>query len=238
MAEQKKSVVMYCDIIHTVEKLDNETAGLLFKHYLRYVNDLDPKTDSVLVDLVFEPIKQNLKRDLIRWNERKLKKSEIAVLANLKRWHPETYKKYEAKELTFQEALNESQNIVNDPEGSQTIPMIHVNVNDNVNVNVNDNVNVIKEDKEKIKRFLPPSTQEIFEFFKKKNINERIAHFESEKMFNHYESNGWLVGRNKMKNWNSAASGWITRMNAYTGNKNQPQTANGTAVKTKLQKYD
>jgi hypothetical protein len=70
MAENKKSVLLYCDIIHTVEKLDNETAGELFKHYLRYINDLNPSTDNVLVDVSFEPIKQNLKRDLKKWESR------------------------------------------------------------------------------------------------------------------------------------------------------------------------
>lgn len=68
--QNKKSVLLYCDIIHTVEKLDDETAGKLFKHYLRYINDLDPKTDNLIVDISFEPIKQNLKRDLVKWDEK------------------------------------------------------------------------------------------------------------------------------------------------------------------------
>ena len=68
--ENKKSVLLYCDIIHTVEKLDNETAGLLFKHYLRYINDKDPITDNAIVDIAFEAIKQNLKRDLKKWEKR------------------------------------------------------------------------------------------------------------------------------------------------------------------------
>ena len=49
MAKGKKSVLLYCDLIHTVEKMDNETAGEFFKHYLRYINDQDPKTDNILV---------------------------------------------------------------------------------------------------------------------------------------------------------------------------------------------
>lgn len=70
MAKDKKSVLLYCDLIHTVEKMDNETAGLFFKHYLRYVNDLNPQTDNLIVDLTFESVKQNLKRDLKKWEER------------------------------------------------------------------------------------------------------------------------------------------------------------------------
>ena len=70
MATDKKSVLLYCDLIHTVEKISDEDAGALFKHYLRYINDLNPTTDNVLVDVLFESIKQNLKRDLVKWEIR------------------------------------------------------------------------------------------------------------------------------------------------------------------------
>lgn len=70
MAENKKSVLLYCDLIHTVEKLTDEDAGKLFKHYLRYVNDQNPDAPTPIVDIVFEPIKQQLKRDLVKWDER------------------------------------------------------------------------------------------------------------------------------------------------------------------------
>lgn len=70
MAKDKKSVLLYCDLIHTIEKMDDETAGLFFKHYLRYINDLNPTTDNIVVDISFEAVKQNLKRDLKKWENR------------------------------------------------------------------------------------------------------------------------------------------------------------------------
>lgn len=70
MADGKKSVLLYCDLIHTIEKMDNETAGLFFKHYLRYINDLNPVTDNLIVDITFESVKQSLKRDLCKWESR------------------------------------------------------------------------------------------------------------------------------------------------------------------------
>ena len=76
MAEGKKSVLLYCDLIHTIEKMDNETAGQFFKHYLRYINDLNPQTDNLLVDITFESVKQNLKRDLKKWENRAEKSRE------------------------------------------------------------------------------------------------------------------------------------------------------------------
>ena len=101
MAENKKSVLLYCDLIHTVEKMDNETAGEFFKHYLRYINDLNPKSDNPIVDITFEAVKQNLKRDLVKWEERAEKsrlngklggrpKSQITQQVNLKPKKPVT----------------------------------------------------------------------------------------------------------------------------------------------------
>lgn len=83
MAKDKKSVLLYCDIIHTVEELDDVDAGLLFKHYLRYINDQNPEPPSKLIKIVFEPIKQNLKRDLRKWEEKSQRNKEIAIEG----WH-------------------------------------------------------------------------------------------------------------------------------------------------------
>ena len=56
MAENKKSFVLYADLIHTVKKMPKEKAGELFLTILSYVNDEQPVVDDMLVDLVFEPI--------------------------------------------------------------------------------------------------------------------------------------------------------------------------------------
>jgi hypothetical protein len=80
MANGKKSVLLYCDLIHMVEPLTDDEAGRLFKHYLRYINDQNPDPIDRLTGLLFEPIKQNLKRDLVKWESKSLKNSENAKL--------------------------------------------------------------------------------------------------------------------------------------------------------------
>ena len=79
MAEGKKSVLLYCDLIHTVNKLPDETAGKLFKHFLAYINDLNPSTDDLLVEIAFEGVKQSLKRDLKKY-ELRAERSKRMVL--------------------------------------------------------------------------------------------------------------------------------------------------------------
>ena len=67
MAENKKSFLLYCDLIHTIEKMPKDLAGELFLHILKYVNDKNPESENLIINLTFEPIKQSLKRDLIKY---------------------------------------------------------------------------------------------------------------------------------------------------------------------------
>ncbi len=143
MAENKKSFLLYCDLIHTISKMPNEKAGELFKHILDYVNDKNPETEDLIIQLTFEPIKQQMKRDLIKWEGEKKSKSESGVIGNLKRWNNDLYIKVMSKELELSEAVNIAQSRKvshTDVLQSQPIANIAVNVNDNVNVTVNDNV--------------------------------------------------------------------------------------------------
>jgi len=67
MATDKKSFLLYTDLIYTIKQLPDEKAGQLFKFILSYVNDEHPTTDDLILNLTFEPIKQQFKRDLIKY---------------------------------------------------------------------------------------------------------------------------------------------------------------------------
>ena len=66
--EGKKSFLLYCDQIGLFKKLPDEQAGKLIKIIFEYVNDLNPEINDVLLDVAFDPIKLQLKRDLMNWN--------------------------------------------------------------------------------------------------------------------------------------------------------------------------
>jgi hypothetical protein len=67
MAENKKSFVLYTDSQGLVNKLPDDVAGRLLKHIYAYVNDENPISDELLLNIAFEPIKMQLKRDLQKW---------------------------------------------------------------------------------------------------------------------------------------------------------------------------
>ena len=70
MAKDKKSFVAYCDWLESFEELTDEEAGKLAKHLFRYVNDLNPEAPDKITKMCFIPIKQSLKRDLVKYEER------------------------------------------------------------------------------------------------------------------------------------------------------------------------
>jgi H2-forming N5,N10-methylenetetrahydromethanopterin dehydrogenase-like enzyme len=123
MAEGKKSFVLYADLIHTVNELSDVEAGKLIKHVLAYVNDLNPATDNKIVNISFQPIKQQLKRDLKHWETVREKRSEAGKASVEK-------KKQNQQMLTSVESVQ------------QTPTKSTVNDSVTVNVNVNDTVNV------------------------------------------------------------------------------------------------
>jgi hypothetical protein len=69
MANGKKSFILYCDLISTFEELTDSEAGALIKHVLRYVNDKNPEPPDRITKIAFEPIKQQLKRDLKKYEK-------------------------------------------------------------------------------------------------------------------------------------------------------------------------
>jgi hypothetical protein len=174
MAENKKSFILYCDIIHTLEKLSDDDAGKLFKHILRYVNDLNPTTDHLITQVAFEPIKQQLKRDLVKFQNKITKLSENGKKGAEKRW--------KAKDGKSQSENGKSHN--EDGKKWQTMA-----VNDNVNDNVI--VNDINKRKEIFKEKLNAYANEygkrlIYDFFlywSEHGDNDRKMRFEKEKTF-------------------------------------------------------
>ncbi len=41
--------------------------------------------------------------------------------------------------------------------------------------------------------------------------DEKNATYQANRFYDYYESNGWFVGKNKMKSWRHAVSGWMAR---------------------------
>lgn len=105
MAKDKKGFILYCDLIHTFEHLTNEQVGEVTMWILKYTNDLNPEPLNGLLQAVVEPIKQQLKRDLKKFESIKDHKKNSGQLGNLKRWHPDLYEDVVNEKRTLEDSL-------------------------------------------------------------------------------------------------------------------------------------
>jgi hypothetical protein len=78
----------------------------------------------------------------------------------------------------------------------ETLPNIY-NANNNTNNNYN-NSNL-----KDTSRFAPPTPKEVSDYCK-----HRGNEVDVDKFFNFYEAKGWMIGKNKMKNWQAAVRTW------------------------------
>jgi hypothetical protein len=139
MAENKKSFVLYCDLLTSINHLTNEEKGILFQHLLEYVNDMNPILEDRLLITAWKPIEIQLKRDLIKFEEVREKRSEAGK-----------------KSAEVRSVKNKSTNLTS---------VKHRSTNPTDNVNENDNVLLSKDNNdknggwEKVIGLFPPTKQ-------------------------------------------------------------------------------
>ena len=140
MAENKSSFVLYADQRTIIDLLPNDKAGQLLKHIFAYVNDENPVCNDPLINMAFEPIKLQMKRDLKKWEGILKKRSDAGKASAEKR------------------RLEQEQNQQNPTNPTLVDFVQHTSTNptDNVTVTVNDNVTVINK-KEKEEKEKPPN---------------------------------------------------------------------------------
>ena len=208
MAVGKKKIIVYTDWITQFKDLTDEEAGKLIKHFFEYVNDLNPKSDR-LIELLFNPIKATLKRDLQSWESKQQTNKENGLKGGRPR-----------KEIT--------QKNPNNPVGlikTQNNPQ--KGVSDSVSVSVNDN------DKKDINTFDFKKScidygfkSELVIDWLKVRKNKRLTNTETayNKFIKQIELNG--ADKNEIlekcieKSWGGFESDWYTKSNFNNSNHN------------------
>ena len=208
MAVGKKKIIVYTDWITQFKDLTDEEAGKLIKHFFEYVNDLNPKSDR-LIELLFNPIKATLKRDLQSWESKQQTNKENGLKGGRPR-----------KEIT--------QKNPNNPVGlikTQNNPQ--KGVSDSVSVSVNDN------DKKDINTFDFKKScidygfkSELVIDWLKVRKNKRLTNTETayNKFIKQIELNGAdkndILEKCIEKSWGGFESDWYTKSNFNNSNHN------------------
>jgi hypothetical protein len=90
----------------------------------------------------------------------------------------------------------------------------------NSNSDIPDNIFLMPNEKKKkkchekkeITQSIPPKLDEVKQYF----ISQQTEEIEAERFFNHFQSNGWLVGgKSKMYDWKASANNWILNLQSF-----------------------
>lgn len=73
----------------------------------------------------------------------------------------------------------------------------------NKNIRIKELKNIKENNIKEKSKFIPPTVEEVEEYIKEKGY-----HFSAEAFVSFYESKGWMIGKNKMKKWQSACVTW------------------------------
>ena len=166
MAKDKKGFILYADQKAIFDQLPNEKAGELIKFILSYVNDENPETDDLIIKLAFTPIQQQLKRDLVKYEETKEKRSEAGKAGANKRW----------------QNITENSKRIND--------IAKIAVNDNVNVK-DKVIDSIEERKSKfyaslsiyVNEYPKKMLRDFYDYWTEHGVKDKKLRFEKEKTF-------------------------------------------------------
>lgn len=97
-------------------------------------------------------------------------------------------------------------------ERQKSAKAANTNTKLNINTNISPNGDIESGAKAPPRaRFKPPEENSVIEFFKACKSTEQ----EANKFCAYYNSNGWMVGKNSMKDWKAAARSWLMRAGQY-----------------------
>lgn len=190
MAKKLKSVILFSEWKRSLVRLSLEQKGMLLDALLDYPDKGDPAFDDPLLDTVWLFIGNTLSENERKYEETSKKRSEAGKRGNKKRWG----------------ATDDIANIANATDDIANIA-ISKSISKSTDTKVSDSSSAEALPPTPKSRFSPPDVETVKSYFAEKGGTEAQAI----RFHAYYESNGWKVGRNPMKNWKAAASGWISR---------------------------
>ena len=181
MSKKRKSFIVHHDSLNVLDDLTNEQAGLLFKAIKSYHTDGDIELDAI-TKVAFSFFKNQFERDAEKYEKLCEKNRLIAE------------KRYNTKSTTGKTGNQSSLDSTKSTDNKSK--------NDSDSKSDSKNISIAKA-----RRFTPPTDIETVSYFQEKGSTAQ----EAEKFWYFYDAKNWMVGKNKMKKWKSAANGWIKR---------------------------
>ena len=204
----KKSFVMYESWGAAIEKMNNEQAGELIKAIYAFQKNPDVVPEDPAIAFVFEIIKQKLEEDNKRYEKVCAARAEGGKKGGRPKANASDKKQMVSEESKKSKCFSEKAKKA-----------------DNDNEYDNDlKENTLEGVKEK--RFAPPTLENVSEYCREMGY----TNVDAVCFIDFYTSNGWMVGKNRMKDWKAAVRNWDRR-------EKNPQRQDGTAEVAKKNRF-
>ena len=212
----KKSFVMYCDYKKHFSLLSPEDQGHLLMAIFDYVESgAEPQLEATPL-MAFSFIQAQLDRDLESYRETCKRRAEAGRKSGEARRAKAEATEQEGTKRTSVHSVQQ-----NEQEGTKRTDNDTDTENENDTENDTDiynRGNSGESPRKKTTRFVPPTVEEVQAY-----CNERGNRVNPEAFVDFYSAKGWMVGKNKMKDWKAAVRTWEKSEIKPTGNARQAQ---------------
>lgn len=202
----KKSFVMYADYEENFDLLSDEELGRLIRAIFGYVNDGLIPSLSPSTQMAFSFIRKNLDRDKAKYEETCRRRAEAGRRSGEAR-----RAKADGDEQDGTKGTNVHFVQQNGTKRTDTVTVTGTGTGTGTGtVFYRGNSDELPGEKKQT-RFIPPTVEEVRDY-----CRERGNSVNPETFVDFYTGKGWMVGKNKMKDWKAAVRTWEKNRDGHT----------------------
>ena len=179
-----------------------------------------PEITDPAIEIAFEVIKNDLDMNNKKYDEITEKRRE----AIRKRYAQNNSIQMNTNDTNEYKSIQENTNEYKSIQMNTSVT-VSDSVSDSVSVSDSDFSRLINNNKEKRKRFIPPTQTELLDFCIENDLD-----MDEEAFMDYYTSNGWKVGSQPMKDWKAAARNWARREKDYKPKETAKKSGNNIGL--------
>ena len=200
----KKSFVMYADYEENFDLLSDEELGRLIRAIFGYVNDGLIPSLSPSTQMAFSFIRKNLDRDKAKYEETCRRRAEAGRRSGEARRAKADSDEQDGTKGTNvhfvqQNGTKRTDTVTETGTGTGTGTVLYRGNSDEL------------PGEKKQTRFTPPTVEEVRAY-----CRERGNSVNPETFVDFYIGKGWMIGKNKMKDWKAAVRTWEKNRDGHT----------------------
>ena len=193
----KDSFVLYTKYLDNIQALSMEQRGMLFTSLMLYASGQEPEEMDPVTAMAFSFIKSQMDKDIEKYNETCAKRSEAGKIGGRPK------KQEEAKKANGFFENQKKQEEAKKANGFFENQKKQGKAKKADNEYEYDNDNDLLKENTKRKVFSTPTVDDVRAY-----CLERNNKVDPQSFVDFYESKGWMIGKNKMKDWKAAVRTW------------------------------